>query len=214
MTEYDDRTDYPVLISAIEHYSYCPRQCGLIHVEQTYAENRYTIRGNHAHERVDSGVDSVAQGIRSKRDVPVWSDQLGLQGKADMVEFRAAGPYPVEYKVGRRRDHHPDLQLCAIALCLEEMLGEPVAAGAIYYHATRSRYEVAIDKTLRTQTLAIVERIRSMLTAQQLPSAPNDQRCRRCSLLGICLPDVIATPKRIQGFQSVLFVPAIPGADE
>src|SRR5437016_1534412 len=91
-----------VLISAIEHYSYCPRQCALIHVEQSYAENVYTARGNLVHTRVDSGVDSTAQGVRSKRDVPLWSERLQLRGKADLVEFHVAGPYPVEYKVGKR----------------------------------------------------------------------------------------------------------------
>ena len=99
-----------VLISAIEHYSYCPRQCALIHVEQSYSENVYTIRGNLAHERVDSGIDSVQRGVRTKRDVPLWSDKRGLRGKSDLIEFREDGPYPVEYKVGQRRGLHADLQ--------------------------------------------------------------------------------------------------------
>jgi CRISPR-associated exonuclease Cas4 len=203
--------DVEVLISAIEHYSYCPRQCALIHVEQSYAENLYTVRGNLAHERVDSGIDSVAQGVRSKRDVPLWSDQLHLRGKADLVEFRREGPYPVEYKVGKRsnrqRDNHVDLQLCAQALCLEEMLGQPVAHGAIFYYGTRRRHEVVFTTSLRAATLAVIEAIRTQLRAQQLPDAPNDTRCRHCSLWTLCLPSVIGEPARLRGLQGALFHP-------
>jgi CRISPR-associated exonuclease Cas4 len=200
-----------VLISAIEHYSYCPRQCALIHVEQSYAENLYTTRGNLVHERVDSGVDSTAQGVRSKRDLPLWSDRLLLRGKADLVEFLATGPYPVEYKAGKRssqaQDHHVDLQLCAQALCLEEMTGQPVPRGAIYYHSTRRRHEVHFDEPLRRQTMQIIEAIRQQLTNQALPDAPNDARCRNCSLWNLCLPSVMAEPARLRGFQGALFHP-------
>jgi len=200
-----------VLISAIEHYSYCPRQCALIHVEQSYAENVYTARGNLVHTRVDSGIDSTAQGVRSKRDVPLWSERLQLRGKADLVEFHTAGPYPVEYKVGKRHvqsgTNHVDLQLCAQALCLEEMMGQPVTRGAIYYHSTRRRQEVVFDEHLRQQTVAVVEAIRRQILAQQLPSAPNDARCRNCSLWNICLPSVVGEPTRLRGFQGALFHP-------
>lgn len=200
-----------VLISAIEHYSYCPRQCALIHVEQSYAENVYTARGNLVHERVDAGVDSTAQGVRSKRDVPVWSDRLLVRGKADLVEFREDGPYPVEYKVGKRHtqshEHHVDLQLCAQALCLEEMTGQRVAVGAIYYHSTRRRQEIVFDESLRRQTIQVIDAIRRQLIAQQLPTAPNDARCRNCSLWNICLPSVIGEPARLRGLQGALFYP-------
>src|SRR5207247_5217209 len=92
----------PVLISALEHYSYCPRQCALIHVEQTFDENLFTIRGRLAHERVHTQDDEIRQGVRLARAVPLWSERYGLRGKTDLVEFREEGPYPVEYKVGRR----------------------------------------------------------------------------------------------------------------
>jgi CRISPR-associated exonuclease Cas4 len=200
-----------VLISAIEHYSYCPRQCALIHVEQSYSENLYTTRGNLAHERVDAGVDSVALGVRSHRNVTLWSMQLQLRGKADLVEFRKEGPYPVEYKVGKRQRgthaNHADLQLCAQALCLEEMLGQAVPKGAIYYHCTRRRHEVHFDLALRQQTIAVIEAIRSQLLAQQLPIAPNDERCHNCSLWNICLPSIVGEPARLRGFQGALFHP-------
>jgi CRISPR-associated exonuclease Cas4 len=113
----------PVLISALEHWSYCPRQCGLIHLEQTFDENYYTVRGTVAHERADRGRASTEHGVRIERDVPVWSDRLALIGKVDTVEWSSKGvPYPVEYKSGRKRAWvHEAIQLCAQAMCLEEM---------------------------------------------------------------------------------------------
>jgi CRISPR-associated exonuclease Cas4 len=202
-----DNAPPDVLISAIEHYSYCPRQCALIHLERTYDENVYTVRGTLAHERVDTGVDTVKEGVRTKRDVPVWSDRLRIRGKADLVEFRAEGPYPVEYKVGGRHRRHADLQLCAQALCLEEMLNVNVPRGAIYSHRERRRHEIEIDDELRWQTTAVIEHIRALLQAQRLPPVLNDARCRRCSLQDACLPHVVGEPARIRGMQSVLFQP-------
>lgn len=212
-TVLDDDIEVP--ISAIEHYSYCPRQCALIHVEQTYDENLYTIRGRIAHERVDAGDDTAVRGVRVARGIPVWSERLGLRGKADLVEFRESGPYPVEYKVGRRHGVHPDLQLCAQALCLEEMLGVPVPRGAIFYHAVRRRHEVVIDVDLRRQTVAAVAAVREILRAQRLPPASNDARCPKCSLINACLPAVVGERARLRGLQGVLFQPLpLAGGDE
>jgi CRISPR-associated exonuclease Cas4 len=203
-----DGADTPdVLISAIEHYSYCPRQCALIHVEQTFDENLYTIRGKLMHARVDSGTDEPIRGVETLRGIPLWSEHYGLRGKADAVEWHAGVPYPVEYKVGRRNGIHTDVQLCAQALCLEEMLGVAVPRGAIYYGTTRRRHEVRFDAALREQTLAFIEAIRSMLAAQQLPAAPNDARCPNCSLLHSCLPDVVARRERLRAVQRALFDP-------
>lgn len=196
---------WEVLISAIEHYSYCPRQCGLIHVEQSYSENQFTVRGTQAHERVDSGEEGLTAGVPVSRSIPLWSEVYGLRGKSDVVEFLPEGPYPVEYKVGGRRSSHAELQLCAQALCLEEMMGQPVRRAAIYSHAQRRRQEIAIDDMLRARTLAVVDAIRTMLREQVLPPAENDERCRGCSLLELCLPDVVANPQRIRGLQSALF---------
>jgi CRISPR-associated exonuclease Cas4 len=199
----DAEVDVP--ISAIEHYSYCPRQCALIHVEQTFDENQFTIRGRNAHERVDSGEDRSTRGVRGVRSIPLWSERLGLSGKADLVEFRDGVPYPVEYKVGKRRGAHADLQLCAQALCLEEMLGLDVPRGAVFHHAERRRYEVEFDAALRARTIEAVGAIRRQLRLQELPSAPNDARCPNCSLLNACLPAVIGEPARMRGLQDTLF---------
>jgi len=201
----DGWDDLDVPISAIEHYSYCPRQCALIHVEQTFEENVFTIRGRLAHERVDAADPSIERGIRTLRSIPLWSERLGLRGKADIVELRPEGPYPVEHKVGRRRGPHADLQLCAQALCLEEMLGQPVTRGAIYYHAERRRYEIELDESLRDRTIAAIKAVRAMLRQQELPGAPNDARCRDCSLLDACLPGVVADSAHLRGLQGALF---------
>ncbi|MBF6614908.1 MAG: CRISPR-associated protein Cas4 [Chloroflexi bacterium] len=194
-----------VSISAIEHYSYCPRQCALIHVEQTFDENIFTMRGQLAHERVHSGEEDKRGDVQAVRAVPLWSEHYGLRGKSDLVEFREEGPYPVEYKVGRRSGVHADLQLCAQALCLEEMLGVPVPKGAIYYHALHQRHEVVFDEGLRAKTLEVVARIREILQAQIIPAAPNDERCPSCSLLNSCLPSVVGERARLRGLQGALF---------
>ena len=132
-----------VMVSALEHWSYCPRQCALIHVEQTFDENLYTLRGRMLHERVDVPEAEQREGVRIERALPLWSDRLGLVGKADVVEFHGDAPYPVEYKHGPRQHWgHDDLQLCAQALCLEDMTGQPVPAGAIYHHSSRRRREL------------------------------------------------------------------------
>ena len=199
--------DVEVPISAIEHYSYCPRQCALIHVEQTFDENLFTIRGQIVHERVDSGADSVAAGVRARRDVPLWSERYGLRGKADLVEFARGGPFPVEYKVGRIVGAHASLQLCAQALCLEEMLGTAVPKGAIFSHATRQRMPVAFTAELRDRTLEVVSLIRADLRNQQVPPAPNDARCPKCSLINACLPSIVGEPARVRGYQGALFRP-------
>ena len=211
---FDDDSSIDVPISALEHFSYCPRQCALIHVEQTFEENLFTIKGQIAHERVDTAGDTVARGIRVARSVPVWSERYGLRGLADLIEFRHTGPYPVEYKHGRRSGVHPDLQLCAQALCLEEMLSVPVTHGAIFYHGVRRRHEVGFTEGLRSITLATIEAVREQIRSQRLPPAPNDARCPNCSLLNACLPSVIGEPARIRGMQGALFRPLVLGGED
>jgi CRISPR-associated exonuclease Cas4 len=196
----------PVLISALEHWSYCPRQCALIHQEQTFDENLYTLQGHLLHERVDEGPSGIQGHVRVERALPLWSRRLGLVGRADVVEFRGDTPYPIEYKRGPRRQWgHDDLQLCAQALCLEEMTGQAVTQGAIYYHGSRRRKEVVFDARLRQQVEDAVTAIRQMLASDKLPPVVNDARCRHCSLKDSCLPKVIRERSRWLGIQSALF---------
>ncbi len=184
------------MVSALEHWSYCPRQCGLIHLEQTYDENIFTLRGSRVHSRVDKPTKRSEEGAIIERGLPIWSDTYGLIGKADVVEFHSDKPYPVEYKSGaKRRGQHEALQLCAQALCLEEMFQVSIPHGAIYWVASRSRVEIAIDERLRAKTVEVIEEVREMWRQSQLPDPANDARCPNCSLLDACLPHAIVQAK-------------------
>lgn len=201
--------DDPIMISALEHYSYCPRQCALIHQEQTFDENLYTLRGRAVHEQVDEPVGETLSGVRVERALPLWSHRLGLVGRSDVVEFHGEVPYPVEYKHGpRRQKTHDDLQLCAQAVCLEEMTGQAVPRGAIFHHSSRRRRELEFSAQLREQVERSVAEIRHMLARRRLPAAVNDARCDRCSLQDSCLPAVVGEKARLQGFARALFVVA------
>jgi len=195
-----------IMLSSLEHYSYCPRQCALIHAEQVFDENIYTLRGRAAHERVDEGVATTENDVRVERSLPLWSKRLGLVGKADVVEFRNGDlPYPVEYKHGpRRRKEHDELQLCAQALCLEEMLGQQVPKGAIFHHSSRRRREVVFAQVLRAKVEVAVKEIRKILSAEKLPPAANDARCKNCSLYESCLPST-AENGRLKAIGKELF---------
>lgn len=186
-------------ISALQHLLYCERQCALIHLERLWAENRFTVEGRHLHERADGGKREGRAGVRTERAVPLWSYGLGLFGKADVVEFRAAEgvaasagmtPFPVEYKRGKPKAHDADrVQLCAQAMCLEEMLGTAVPAGALFYGRTRRREDVAFDPSLRGLTAQTAGRLHAMLASGRTPAAVYDRRkCERCSLATQCLP--------------------------
>lgn len=200
--------DNLVMISALEHYSYCPRQCALIHVEQTFDENLYTLRGRAVHERVDEPVVEFQEGVRVERALPLWSKRLGLVGKADVVEFHRVTPYPVEYKHGSKRErNHDDLQLCAQGLCLEEIMGQPVPKGAIYYHSSRRRRDVELTTVLRTEVEAATRVIRQMMKDKTVPPPVNDGRCRHCSLKESCMPAVVGEQARAAALLRDLFVP-------
>ena len=185
--------DELIMISAIEHFSYCPRQCALIHVEQVFDENVFTLRGNKAHERVDTISWEMDGTTRVERALPLRSDLLGLAGRADAVEFHDNGEIvPVEYKHGSRREKtHDDLQLCAQAVCLEEMFNRPVPVGAIYHHSSHARRVVEFTRGLRKQLKDTVWLIREMVTNGTTPRPVNDSRCRNCSLIDLCTPETI-----------------------
>lgn len=199
----------PVMISALEHFSYCPRQFALIHIEQAFDDNVHTKRGNAAHERVDEPGVELREGVRVERALPVWSERLGLIGKCDLVEFETDGtPYPIEYKHGPKRvKEYDDLQLAAQALCLEEMTGKPLHKGAIYHFSSRRRREVNISATLREKMEAALVGIRSLMREGRLPPPVNDKRCDHCSLRNICQPEAIANQQRLSRAVGTLFDP-------
>ena len=183
--------DELVPISALQHMLYCPRQCALIHNERQWAENRFTAEGRIFHERTDAGGRERRKGVTTERSVPVRSLRLGVTGVADVVEMHDGGqPYPVEFKRGRPKAHRADeVQLCAQAMCLEEMLGVSVPQGALFYGRNRRRSMVDFDVELRALTEKIADDTRRMLTAGETPPAEyEDRKCTACSLKEVCQP--------------------------
>ncbi|MBL8393410.1 MAG: CRISPR-associated protein Cas4 [Candidatus Accumulibacter sp.] len=197
----------PIPIAALQHWSYCPRQCALIHQEQAFADNVHTARGQVVHAQVDSPGFSTQGNVRSVRALPLYSDRLGLVGKADIVEFLPDGtPCPVEYKHGPRWQHeHDDIQVAAQALCLEEMTGKPVRRGAVYHASSHRRRELAIADELRETVMLTIAAVRSMLDSSRLPLPVNDSRCRECSLQHICQPVATAAADRLARLRQELF---------
>lgn len=192
-------------VSALQHFVFCPRRCALVHIEQVWMENQFTVEGDLLHERVDElGRESRVTLIVS-HGLGIRSLRLGITGKVDVVEFRLvtdgqvgcklAGkegrwtPYPIEYKRGSpRRGFGDDVQVCAQALCLEEMLECEVPAGAIYYASTRKRREIGFGAALRAQTTAAISGVRSLLTGGIIPLPVYGKKCDTCSLFDLCQP--------------------------
>lgn len=200
-------TEKPVvLISAIEHYAYCPRQCALIHCDGVWNDNAHTVRGTRAHRRVDAGGYRQERGRQVLRAIPLWSERLGLSGRADAVEIEADRVAPVEYKSGVPHGSAADLQLCAQALCLEEMLGIPVPVGYVWYGGHRRRIEVVLTDELRYTVCNVIKEIREQLHTGALPVAPNDSRCESCQLESHCLPNMANASRRLRRYmRSVVY---------
>ncbi|SPX85104.1 CRISPR-associated protein Cas4 [Moraxella ovis] len=196
-----------ILLSALQHYAFCPRQCALIHNEQAWAENYLTAQGKLLHERVDSGEPETRQGTRFERSVHVLSDTLGLSGVLDMVEVSKNGDmHPVEYKHGKPKPTDMDkIQLCSQAMCLEEMTGRAVVSGSLWYGKTRHRLAVVFDEELRAKTLATIDSVRTMLQSGQTPLPIYDKRCKACSLVDICEPKVFGKDKSV-GYVAEIFI--------
>lgn len=190
-------TEPVVLVSALEHFVYCERQCALIHGDGVWMDNAHTVRGSHAHRRVDSGQHRRERGVLTLRSIPLWSEKLGLSGRADTVEFDDGAVYPVEHKSGVRHGTAADLQVCAQAMCLEEMMHVEIPVAYVWYGGPRRRAKVLLDDELRANVVKTVTSIRGQMLSGELPSAPNDARCEECQLEPHCLPSVTATASRI-----------------
>lgn len=175
-------------ISALQHYIYCPRQFALIHIEEIYEENIYTIDGNIVHDRVDN------QKIYNKsveNSLPIWSDELGIYGVADIVEFKNDIPKPIEYKRGKMKNQLADkIQLMAQAYCLEEMFSVEIETGEIYYNKSRRRKEIIFTSDLKEKLIKTVDNVRNLLIKREVPKPVNNKRCKNCSLKESCMPDI------------------------
>jgi CRISPR-associated exonuclease Cas4 len=184
-------------LSALQHIVFCERQCALIHIEQMWDENRLTAEGKILHERVHEAGEESRGKVRIERGVPLRSLKLGLIGKADVVEFHLLEgdkwqPYPVEHKRGKPKPDECDkVQLCAQALCLEEMLRVEVPSGAIFYGRTRHRLDVEFDQALRDETARTATQAQGLIRSCKTPKPVYTKKCKSCSLMNRCLPQVI-----------------------
>jgi len=210
-------------LSALQHLLFCERQCALIHVEQQWDENRYTAEGRIMHERADTGRPESRKDLRLEFGVSLRSFKLGLVGKADVVEFHRVlktlggkkppvskwQPFPVEYKRGRPKKNNIDrVQLCAQAMCLEEMLSVAVPRGALFYGKTRRRVDVALDEVLRQETASAARKLHELFDSRRTPPPVYASKCNRCSFLETCLPKTLHGRKSaVRYLQSLIDLP-------
>jgi len=198
-------------LSALQHFIFCPRRCALVHLEQQWQENIFTVEGQNLHQKTHDEQVENRPGVRIVRGLRIHSHRLGLIGQTDVVEFRqgdtgielagAAGlwqPFPVEYKRGiLKKRFEYTVQLCAQAICLEEMTHAQIPCGAIYYGKSKRRIEVKFDDTLRTQTTVYAEKLHQLFQGRQTPQAQYKKKCNSCSLYHRCMPKATGVKKKI-----------------
>lgn len=203
-----------VPLSALEHHDYCPRQAGLILLEDGFTDDTATVRGTLLHQRVHEPGHDTRGGLRTFRALPVWHEGLGLTGVCDVVEISTGGTIvPVEHKSG---DYHPggpaDVQLAAQAMCLEEMFSTRIPEGVIFASADRRRHRVAVGIALRRRVEANAAEVRAIMAQEKLPPALSGSRCRRCSMNHVCLPKVMNGDRAFARAAAALFT-ASPESD-
>jgi CRISPR-associated exonuclease Cas4 len=201
-------------LSALQHLLFCERQCALIHIEQVWNENLFTAEGRIMHERVDEANRESRGDVRIEFGMPLRSLRLGLVGKADVVEFHLKQasqdvrspewlPFPVEYKRGKpKKDNCDKVQVCAQALCLEEMLGVEIPCGALFYGKTRRRKDVAFDHALRQETESAAMRLHRLIESGQTPGPVYTPKCKNCSFFNVCLPKTIEKRRSVKHYLS------------
>ncbi|MFV0389573.1 MAG: CRISPR-associated protein Cas4 [Pyrinomonadaceae bacterium] len=186
-----------VSISSINQYEFCPRRCALVLIEGVWADNSHTLAGALIHNQVDTSGYETRRGVTLLRALPLFSHNLGISGKADIVELHGEEYVPVEYKKGAKRKFvNDDMQLAAQAMCLEEMFSTSVKKGYIYHAKSNKRRKVLIDAKLREKVLAAISNIRTMLTSEKVPSAEYSKRCDECSIYSFCIPKLSDTAER------------------
>jgi len=203
--------DELIPLSALQHLIFCERQCALIHVEQAWVENLFTAEGRIMHERVDTGNKESRGKVRIEYGMPLRSLRMGLIGKADVVEFHFLKekvslkdkwqPFPVEYKRGKpKKDDCDKVQLCAQALCLEEMLETEISEGALFYGRTRRRQDVKFSKALRQETEDAAKRAHELINAGKTPKPVYSKKCESCSFVELCLPKTIGKNRSVNRY--------------
>ena len=198
-----------IMISALQHYAYCPRQCALIHVEDAWNENLFTVRGNILHEKVDTDTYETRGALKTIRGLRIHSFRLGIVGRCDVVEFRQSENgeviLPVEFKSGKPKEDISDkVQLCAQVFCLEEMLNTKISQAAFFYGKIRRRNVIDVDDELRSQTENIIASVREIVSKKIIPSAVYETKCRNCSLQSICQPKAM-NKRKLQRYIKELY---------
>ena len=186
-------------ISALQHYAFCPRQCAYIYTERAWDANYFTAKGDQLHERVHSTEAESRGNIRTERGVQVESTKLGITGKLDLLEIgqKPTSYTPVEYKRGKPKASDCDrIQLCAQALCLEEMCSVSINRAALWYWQNRKREWVALDEALRGLTVEAIRNTRELLDSGLLPKAEYKTACKACSFVDRCIPKLRDTSTR------------------
>jgi CRISPR-associated exonuclease Cas4 len=184
-----------IQLSSLQHFMFCERQCALIHIEQLWSENLFTAEGRIMHDKVDTADKEVRGNVRIEFGTPLRTLKLGLIGKADVVEYHKQGdkwmPFPVEYKHGKPKiDDCDRVQICAQAMCLEEMLHVEIKQGALFYGKTRRREDVVFDTHLRLETQDTARKVHELIETGITPKAQYSKRCKQCSLYELCMPEV------------------------
>lgn len=200
-----DEEEY-LLISGLQHFAYCRRQWALIHIENLWAENVLTAEGKLLHERAhDSSLRERRGDVVIVRGMKVFSAELGISGECDVVEFHRSSdgvplqglegkymPYPIEYKRGEPRiDHVNELQLCAQAMGLEDMLCCDIPEGALYFGETKRRETIVFDEALRQEVLNALDEMHQLYERKHTPKLKPNKGCRSCSLNEHCLPKLM-----------------------
>jgi len=207
-----------LMLSALQHLSFCERQWGLIHLEGIWGENRLTVEGRHLHERADEDETEARGGVRIARGLRLRSLRLGLSGKADVVEFHRLQdathdgvrlddvpglwrPVPVEYKRGKPKlEPCDEIQVCAQALCVEEMTGALVPQGMLFYGTTRRRYDVLFDDGLRGTTEKLCLHLHALTREGKTPAARYEKKCDSCSLMDYCMPKAVGKRGKVEKY--------------
>lgn len=192
-----------IMISALQHYIFCPRQCGLIHVDDAWQDNLFTVRGEILHEKVDTDTYETRGDVKTVRGLRIHSFKYGIVGRCDVVEFKKSGKtldsrfrgndigevFPVEFKLGKPKEDISDkVQLCAQVLCIEEMLNIKIPKAAFFYGKIRRRNTVEINEELRKQTEEVIFKVHEIIKSKKVPIADYSAKCRNCSLISICQP--------------------------
>lgn len=208
------------MLSGIQHIAFCERQWALIHIEQCWQENVRTVEGQFLHKRVDDPfMDETRKNIRIVRSMPLVSYQLGLIGKADVVEFHKKADedywhtikipekdgywrvFPVEYKRGKpKKDDRDIVQLCAQAICIEEMMGVNIEYGELYYAQTRHRDRVLLNSEIRDRVFGLADKMQQYYSKAKTPPATKGKKCSLCSLVELCQPEITKKHRSVKNY--------------